>query len=150
MLRSRRPHCVSSTARARLFLKPMWQAIPMRLRIVLHLITSTRSPRAGGRAIIGMARAWLGTPRLPGRAHGNASCGRRAIGPQRQNRPQGRSRHGRPSAHGLVPACARDPEASYRRGYTHGAEEVFRAVAPALPEDVSAKIKRWLKGDLAA
>jgi hypothetical protein len=44
----------------------------------------------------------------------------------------------------------RDPEASYRRGYAHGAEEVFRAVAPALPEDVSAKIKRWLKGDLAA
>src|SRR3954468_1498558 len=41
MLRSRRPHCVSSTARARLFLKPMWQAIPMRLRIVLHLITAS-------------------------------------------------------------------------------------------------------------
>ena len=41
MLRSRRPHCVSSTARAPLFLKPMWQAIPMRLRIVLHLITAS-------------------------------------------------------------------------------------------------------------
>jgi hypothetical protein len=43
----------------------------------------------------------------------------------------------------------RDPEASYRRGYAHGAEEVFRAVSAVLPEDVSAKIERWLKGDLA-
>jgi hypothetical protein len=43
----------------------------------------------------------------------------------------------------------RDPEASYRRGYAHGAEEVFRAVSAVLPEDISSKIERWLKGDLA-
>jgi hypothetical protein len=43
----------------------------------------------------------------------------------------------------------RDPEASYRRGYAHGAQEVFRAVAVLLPDEMSAKIERWLKGDLA-
>jgi hypothetical protein len=43
----------------------------------------------------------------------------------------------------------RDPEACYRRGYAHGAQEVFRAVSAVLPEDVSLKIEHWLKGDLA-
>ena len=43
----------------------------------------------------------------------------------------------------------RDPEACYRRGFAHGAEEVFRAVSAVLPEDVSGKVERWLKGDLA-
>jgi hypothetical protein len=43
----------------------------------------------------------------------------------------------------------RDPEACYRRGYAHGAQEVFRAVSAVLPEDVSAKVEGWLKGDLA-
>jgi hypothetical protein len=43
----------------------------------------------------------------------------------------------------------RDPEACYRRGFAHGAEEVFRAVSAVLPEEVSGKVDRWLKGDLA-
>jgi len=42
-----------------------------------------------------------------------------------------------------------DPEACYRRGFAHGAVEVFRAVSAVLPEDVSGKVERWLKGDLA-
>jgi hypothetical protein len=41
-----------------------------------------------------------------------------------------------------------DPEACYRRGYEHGAEEVFRAVAAALPQSLCSMIERWLESDV--
>jgi hypothetical protein len=43
----------------------------------------------------------------------------------------------------------KDPEACYRRGFAHGAKEVFDAVSAVLPSDLSAKLERWLQGDLA-
>jgi hypothetical protein len=41
-----------------------------------------------------------------------------------------------------------NPEASYRRGYAHGAKQVFDAVAAALPLDIAAKVERWLSEDV--
>ena len=41
-----------------------------------------------------------------------------------------------------------DPEASYRRGYAHGAQELFRAVAAVLPEGLSPRIESWLESDV--
>jgi hypothetical protein len=41
-----------------------------------------------------------------------------------------------------------DPEACYRRGHEHGAEEVFRAVAAALPQSLCSMIERWLESDV--
>jgi hypothetical protein len=35
-----------------------------------------------------------------------------------------------------------------RRGYEHGAEEVFRAVAAALPQSLCSMIERWLESDV--
>lgn len=42
-----------------------------------------------------------------------------------------------------------DPEASYRRGYAHGAKQLFDAVASALPSELVPKVERWLREDVS-
>jgi hypothetical protein len=42
-----------------------------------------------------------------------------------------------------------DPEACYRRGYAHGAQEVFGAISAVLPANLSVKLDGWLKDDVA-
>jgi len=42
-----------------------------------------------------------------------------------------------------------DPEMSFRRGYVHGARELFRGIDGYLPPTVSAAVKAWLERDVA-
>ncbi len=39
-----------------------------------------------------------------------------------------------------------DPEASYRRGYQHGAFDVIKAISMALSEDQEKTLNQWLNG----
>jgi hypothetical protein len=39
-----------------------------------------------------------------------------------------------------------DPEASYRRGYAHGAKQLFDAVASALPSELVPKVRAVAEG----
>ena len=42
-----------------------------------------------------------------------------------------------------------DAEASYRRGYAHGAKQLFDAVSAALPSELVSKVERWLSEDVS-
>ena len=50
----------------------------------------------------------------------------------------------------MPPIDRNDPEVSYRRGYEHGAKEVFHAVARFLDPATREILRTWVEEDVAA